>query len=275
MLYPAAPNQYGRGQVERTSVELGDGRHLRVERRLRGVRDRSHGLQYRALLVRARERAGPRDGQADGRDGEEDWREMADGIDDRRPEAQRGAQAGPFCRDGVGREEMRRVDRSRAGRSVAVAVGSPHLTRSTQQRMGKGKQSARMRSARRVPIVVFLTEMTVEAIVTALSVASRGSNALRADATIHSEAMIGVCGTQYVPSRRTTFWTRNRRSGIRKRTAMAAAAMTSSSPDSAMITKSWTTMGSDRCVRLPMVPAMAAQRRRGLEHGRPGALRRA
>ena len=127
MLYPAALDQHGCERTERTSVEFCHGRHLRVERRLRGIRDRSHGLQDRALLVRARERAGPRDGQADGRDGEEDWREMADGVDDRRPKAQRGAQSRPFGRDGVGGEEMRGVDGSRAGRSVIVAVPRAYL----------------------------------------------------------------------------------------------------------------------------------------------------
>lgn len=51
---------------------------------------------------------------------------------------------------------------------------------------------------------------------------------------IQSEAKIGVCGTQYVPSRLCVFWTRKRRSGTRRRIAMAPTPTSSVTADNAV-----------------------------------------
>lgn len=51
---------------------------------------------------------------------------------------------------------------------------------------------------------------------------------------IQSEAKIGVCGTQYVPSRLCVFWTRKRRSGTRRRIAMAPTPTNSVTADNAV-----------------------------------------
>ena len=131
---------------------------------------------------------------------------MADGVDDGRAKAQRWAEPGPFGRDRLGGEQMGCVDGTGAGRSAEAGLSRTDLTRRTQQSTGKGRHNATMRSARRVSTEVLLREMSVAAIEAEGSAApTRAINALTEYAMIHSDAMIGVCGTQYVPSRRTTF----------------------------------------------------------------------